>query len=264
MKKKLLSALAAMLCAACLACALAEGGGFFMSPVATPAPEAIQLPSLYRGDRGGYVRILQQMLIELDYLSGGADGDFGGKTESAVRQAQAMAGLASTGVADGAFLARLYSGGVPDAYGDYVEPATRIVRYSATSQHRDKYGSYTVDNAFDGRLDTTWAEDASGYGEGEGISFTVATFGRDSFILDLWAGYQKKSSIYYNNGRPKDILLTVDGHAFAYQLADTMSSQSFTIPNADGKLFMELGVTIQSVYPGKKWKDTCISEIQVR
>ena len=184
------------------------------------------------------MRSLQQMLIELDYLSGGADGDFGGKTESAVRQAQAMAGLASTGVADGAFLARLYSGGVPDAYGDYVEPATRIVRYSATSQHRDKYG--------------------------EGISFTVATFGRDSFILDLWAGYQKKSSIYYNNGRPKDILLTVDGHAFAYQLADTMSSQSFTIPNADGKLFMELGVTIQSVYPGKKWKDTCISEIQVR
>ena len=270
-------------CAVCLASAQAEssGSGWFSPPSQTPAPTAmppapieplptaapqstIILPTLQRGDRGGAVRCLQQVLIELGYLSGSADGDYGGNTEQAVLRAQAMARLPATGVADGGFLASLYSGGVPDATGAPARLSARVVVYSATSQHSDKYGSYSVDNAFDGRLDTTWCEDAAGYGEGEGISFTVATFGQTSLALDIFAGYQKKAAIYRNNGRPRDIQLTVDGKPYTYTLSDSMSAQSFILPNPSANPFMELDLTILSVYPGEKWQDTCICDIQVR
>jgi len=77
----------------CLALAL---GGF--SALAEP---------LKRGDKGDEVAALQVKLIEHNYLMDGADGDFGGKTEKAVKQVQADAGLEETGVADDATLAYL-------------------------------------------------------------------------------------------------------------------------------------------------------------
>lgn len=55
---------------------------------------------LKRGDKGAEVEKLQLELIEHNYLQGSADGDFGGKTEKAIKQVQADAGLEQTGVAD--------------------------------------------------------------------------------------------------------------------------------------------------------------------
>lgn len=256
--------------------ALAEGAGFnsgfFMevpAATATPAPadvsQAIQLGGLARGDKGAAVRMLQRTLIDLGYLpSGSADGDFGGKTEAAVQAAQGRAGLSATGAADGGFLAALYAGQVPDAQGAFVQLDPRIIRYDATSQHRDKYGSYPVDNAFDGNTATTWAESGSGYGIGEGLTFTVATYGRESFTLDIWSGYHKSKSTYYNNGRPRDITLSINGATVAYTLQDVRSSQSVTISGYGGAAFVEMGITIDSVYQGSRWQDTCICEIQAR
>lgn len=56
--------------------------------------------TLKKGDRGDDVKDLQLKLIEHNYLSDGADGVFGGKTEKAVMQLQADAGLTQTGIAD--------------------------------------------------------------------------------------------------------------------------------------------------------------------
>ncbi|MBR1821867.1 MAG: peptidoglycan-binding protein, partial [Clostridia bacterium] len=228
-----------------------------------PADASVRLDALARGDKGSAVRNLQLTLIDLGYLASGADGDFGGKTEAAVQAAQRQAGLSATGVADGAFLAALYAGQIPNAQGAYVQLAPRVIRYDATSQHRDKYGSYTVANAFDGNTATTWAESGAGYGIGEGITFTVATFGRASFTLDIWAGYHKSKSTYYNNGRPRDITLTINGVAYRYTLEDVRASQSIVISDFGGGAFVDMGIYIESVYQGSRWQDTCICEIQV-
>lgn len=67
-------------------------------PTAAPTPEP---PTLKRGSSGEDVVQLQVELIEHNYLSDKADGDFGGKTEAAVKRVQADAGLKQTGVADG-------------------------------------------------------------------------------------------------------------------------------------------------------------------
>lgn len=46
-------------------------------------------PTLKRGSKGGAVRLLQDALLSAGYLSGSADGDFGGATLTAVKKFQA-------------------------------------------------------------------------------------------------------------------------------------------------------------------------------
>ena len=57
-------------------------------------------PTVRRGSKGAAVTLLQNRLMEYGYPLPryGADGDFGGETETAVRQFQADHGLSSDGV----------------------------------------------------------------------------------------------------------------------------------------------------------------------
>lgn len=72
-------------------------------------PANIPYPTLQRGDKGDAVKALQQRLIELGYLDGAADGDFGRKSEAAVQAFQQANGLDVTGVANDATQHALYS-----------------------------------------------------------------------------------------------------------------------------------------------------------
>ncbi|MBQ4086386.1 MAG: peptidoglycan-binding protein [Clostridia bacterium] len=81
-------------------------------PTPTPVPTPTPGPRdevLSNGSKGNNVLLLQQRLIELGYLSGGADGKFGNKTESAVRLFQETMGLTETGVADYLTLKYVYA-----------------------------------------------------------------------------------------------------------------------------------------------------------
>lgn len=71
--------------------------------------------TLQKGDKSEDVRKMQNRLIELNYLAGGADGDFGGKTEAAVKLFQQTAELEATGIADPATLEKLYAADAPKA-----------------------------------------------------------------------------------------------------------------------------------------------------
>ena len=64
-----------------------------------PAYDGRSYTTLQSGDKGLTVRKLQQKLIDLGYLTGTADGDFGGGTASAVKRYQADIGHSQTGVA---------------------------------------------------------------------------------------------------------------------------------------------------------------------
>ncbi len=67
-------------------------------PIELPAD--MVLNPLKKGDKGDEVQQMQTMLVELGYLSGNPDGDFGGKTETAVKSYQEAMGLEVTGIAD--------------------------------------------------------------------------------------------------------------------------------------------------------------------
>lgn len=83
-------------------------------PDTTEAPEVTEEPeeegeSYTIGDTGEGVKLLQQKLIDLGYLTGMPDGQFGQWTASAVKLAQKDFGLEQTGIADAEFLDILYS-----------------------------------------------------------------------------------------------------------------------------------------------------------
>ncbi len=77
------------------------------APLATDVPKTYD--SLKKGDKSEAVAELQTKLIELGYLEGSADGDFGSKTETAIKLAQGVFGLEETGVADNEFQQKLFA-----------------------------------------------------------------------------------------------------------------------------------------------------------
>ena len=68
--------------------------------------------TMRRGSRGDDVREVQEMLISLGYLEGGADGIFGAKTEGAVFKFQQDNGLDATGIVGEGTYAALKKGDV--------------------------------------------------------------------------------------------------------------------------------------------------------
>ena len=63
-----------------------------------PAEEIDTAPIAKKGDKNDTVKQIQEMLIRLGYLNGSADGDFGGKTETAIKSFQRDQGLPEDGI----------------------------------------------------------------------------------------------------------------------------------------------------------------------
>ena len=74
-----------------------------------PEPEIVY-PIMQKGLKSDDVRNMQERLIDLGYLKGKADGDFGKGTEAAVKKAQEAFGMEANGVADNDFQQKLYEG----------------------------------------------------------------------------------------------------------------------------------------------------------
>ena len=92
--------------------ALKKGTTPTPEPTATPTPEptAETWSTLRKDDSGDSVAQLQEALIELGYLSGKADGNYGANTVSAVKAFQKANGLTDDGTAGEATQKLLYSG----------------------------------------------------------------------------------------------------------------------------------------------------------
>lgn len=80
------------------------------TPEATPEPTPVpEYPVLEQGAKGDSVKAMQERLIALGYLSGGADGNFGPMTRQAVTKFQEAGDLPATGIADQDTQAALYA-----------------------------------------------------------------------------------------------------------------------------------------------------------
>lgn len=95
----------------------------------SPAPSTSR-PTLREGAKGEDVKALQQRLKSLGFDPGAADGDFGGRTSSAVRSFQHAAGLGADGVVGPRTWAALDKGGVkPPADIPGLGPVTTTTGY---------------------------------------------------------------------------------------------------------------------------------------
>lgn len=113
----------------------------------------------------------------------------------------------------------------------------------------------------DGDVSTAWVEDASGQGIGESVS----VYFDSQYVLsgiNIYNGHQYNSDIFYKNSRPSEIEIICDGGVvISRTLTDSMGKQTITFDTP----VKTSGFTIKinSVYPGSKYEDTCISELSV-
>ena len=135
---------------------------------------------------------------------------------------------------------------------------------TAPSQSNNNYGPMLT---MDGKPSTAW-NTPGGYGEW--IQFNAGSVQRVKGIRIL-NGYTKYSEgygmwIYYANSRPQTIRLSFsDGTSMSYTLADVFNNSDYIyqdIPFGGYKEVTWIRITIESIYPGSKWNDCCISEVQ--
>jgi hypothetical protein len=131
--------------------------------------------------------------------------------------------------------------------------------YYATSCLASTPMRYTVDNLFDGKGDTAWAEGVDGPGIGEKLRMA---WGEPLAVesLRITNGYAKSDAVFANNNRVKELKITLsNGKSWSVILADNGSPQTIPI---DAKVH-SIDLEIESVYPGTKYDDTCLSEVRV-
>ncbi len=124
----------------------------------------------------------------------------------------------------------------------------------ATSTLKDKNNRYDAGNLLDGSSGS-WCEGAKGDGIGEKVSLE---FRREVNLRSLSIINGLKSGKYYGmNNRVKEIRINGESHI----LKDSPREQTiiFNKTLRVKKLVLEIG----SVYPGSKWKDTCLTEIGI-
>ena len=143
---------------------------------------------------------------------------------------------------------------------------TPFATVSASSHLRtDRWGQYQSWMATDGRRDSAWVEGVVGSGVGEWIQLTFpGTIEVYSISLDV--GYDKNADVFYKNNRIKRATLTFsNGEQVELGFADRRGMQEIPLVRAPGPNIETTYVklVIEEVFPGWKYDDTCLAEIEV-
>ncbi len=127
-------------------------------------------------------------------------------------------------------------------------------KLAASSTLKDEKDRYNVEHIRDESNERSWCEGKSGDGIGEFVKITYLDGKRKAIRLFVVNGFGDKKFFKMNN-RVRD--LDVNGRIVT--LKDIPGIQE--IPLNPQIIADEFVFTIKSVYPGTKWKDTCISEL---
>ena len=81
-------------------------------------------------------------------------------------------------------------------------------------------------------------------------------------------GYAKNEKTWTENGRVKRLLMCVEDSPYAYlELEDTINPQYFTLPfdaiKAADSVEIHFEFTIEEVYAGTKYDDTCLTGLVI-
>lgn len=128
-----------------------------------------------------------------------------------------------------------------------------------TDSFKKDYGPHKV---LDGDKSTVWAEGISGPGYGEGITLYLDSV-HTVKQLKIVNGLVNSSDGYYKNNRVASIMITFpDGTSQIANLSD--DNTGYQVINLSQPVQTScLTITIDSVYSGYKYDDTCIAEVVV-
>ncbi len=142
--------------------------------------------------------------------------------------------------------------------------ATSFLKSNWNKYEENYHPSYVLDDD----PKTAWVEGAEGDGVGESLTIPVSALKSARAVrLVLFNGYQKSPGLLNANSAPKQLTVTVrapggqESVKRQLTLQRKMGPQSFDIPVSGA--VADVVLTIDSVHPGSKYKDTCVSDVQV-
>jgi hypothetical protein len=157
--------------------------------------------------------------------------------------------------------------------GDSFEDIFDSITVRSSSALPAKEGNYyDASRAHDHGLHSAWVEGAKGDGVGEYLEYTTrVTPGQhpaDAAITGLivFNGYRKTRQSWRDNNRIRRLRMSVNGKPYGIiTLADSYTQQqvqvgSVKLPPHSKTLVMRF--TIESVYPGAKYRDTALTELE--
>jgi hypothetical protein len=135
---------------------------------------------------------------------------------------------------------------------------------SASSTHpNDGELNYAAENVKNGSIGSAWVEGAEGDGLGESLELKLKPARRLSHLA-IRNGLCKSESHYFANGRVAELAISINGKPpFLATIPDEFLSRNlYEIPlPKDAPEVRTLKLTIQKVYRGSKYADTCIDSI---
>lgn len=143
-----------------------------------------------------------------------------------------------------------------------LDNANNIVASSALKAQGSK--SYKASNIFDEDTETAWVEGVKGHGIGQWIEFKNVGVRQDGIwcgvgSISILNGYVKSDKAWRENGRVKRLKVYCNGKPkYIMELQNSRSLQTFKVDISKGAT---IRFEILDVYPGTKFQDTVISEI---
>ena len=135
------------------------------------------------------------------------------------------------------------------------------IKVSASSHLKTKknLNSYHPKNILDNNKNTAWVEGVDTDGVGEYLEFHFLN-SRDIKSITITNGYAKNKKIFKANGRVKELEAILDNgtNTVKLSLKDSMKSQKLKV---DFKKVRSIQLRIISVYKGRKYNDTAMSEV---
>jgi len=134
--------------------------------------------------------------------------------------------------------------------------STYEIKSSSSLKEGDIY--YSPENLISCDPDKCWVEGAEGYGIGETI--TLKYFRANFLVFSNGYVSVKKPYLYEDNSRVRKIMITdlKNKKSITVNIMDTPNLQRIKLPDNFGN---EIEIKILDIYPGRKYKDTCINFI---
>lgn len=156
-----------------------------------------------------------------------------------------------------------------DASIQHISDFKSYISNITSSSHlaNETYGNnmyiYSEEKAFDNDMTTCWSEGVDENGVGESITLSFDDVYEIS-ELSLWNGLCTSEDLFYKNSRLHNITATLSsGKSYDFECSGGWDSRHNSFSLGANIETSSITITIQSVYEGDKYKDTCISEISV-
>ena len=136
--------------------------------------------------------------------------------------------------------------------------AVSCIDAAATNFLTASSGSYPAWNAFDGNTATCWQDGVEGNGEGTELSATFSESCNLQYIV-IYNGQTINEDKFRKNGRVSQLEIGNGQYTEVIELADENVPVAVKLDGWEN--VSTVTFKINSVYPGSKYLDTCISEI---